>query len=146
MEHAIAENDRTHRETLLQNWRASQRPYSEKSKKKKHAFSKKIVGARGLPARLILSLGTMGWGSGRIQKFFRRRLFGKSVPKKYGPGQIKKIAEASGACGSIRLVKVALTNEKSGHMVPRGPETDQKGPKNKKNISKTRQTTRSYQP
>ena len=33
-----------------------------------------IIGARGLPARLILSLGAMGWGSGRIQKFFRRRL------------------------------------------------------------------------
>ena len=30
MEHAIAENDRTTRETLLQNWRASQRPYGEK--------------------------------------------------------------------------------------------------------------------
>ena len=33
MDHAIAENDRTPRETLLQNWRASQRPYGEKNNK-----------------------------------------------------------------------------------------------------------------
>ena len=33
MERAIAENDRTTRETLLQNWRASQRPYGNKIKK-----------------------------------------------------------------------------------------------------------------
>ena len=32
MGHSIAENDRTTRETLLQNWRASQRPYGERKK------------------------------------------------------------------------------------------------------------------
>ena len=35
----------------------------------------KEIGARGLPARLIFVLGAMGRGSGRIQKFFRRRLY-----------------------------------------------------------------------
>ena len=46
--------------------------------------------------------------------------------------KIKIFAEASGLRGSIRLVKVALTNEKSGQTDPRGPETDQKGPKSQK--------------
>ena len=41
MDHAIAENDRTPRETLLQNWLASKRPYGEKSKNS--AFSAKFV-------------------------------------------------------------------------------------------------------
>ena len=32
-----------------------------------------MIGARGFPLRLILSLGAMGWGSGQIQKLFVRR-------------------------------------------------------------------------
>ena len=48
----------------------------------------RLVGARGLPARLILSLGAMGWGSGRIQKLFRRRLFGKHVQKHSHRGKL----------------------------------------------------------
>ena len=33
----------------------------------------RMIGARGFPLRLILSLGAMGWGSGQIPKLFRRR-------------------------------------------------------------------------
>ena len=45
--------------------------------------------------------------------------------------------EPSGLRGSIRLVKVALTNEFSGQTDPRGPETDQNGTKSPKTDQKT---------
>ena len=41
MDHAIVENDRTRRETLLQNWLASKRPYRGKSQNS--AFSAKFI-------------------------------------------------------------------------------------------------------
>ena len=53
--------------------------------------------------------------------------------------------ESSGLRGWIRLVIVALTNEKSSQTVPRGPETDQNRLKKSKNGPQTRKTTRSYQ-
>ena len=106
MEHAVAENDRTTRETLLQNWRASQRPYGEE-KRKVNVFDRNrsngprapmclkagpMVGARGFPLRLILSLGAMGWGSGQLQKLFvfrRRRPAPAIFPLTHPPTKLR---------------------------------------------------------
>ena len=61
------------------------------------------------------------------------------ISKKFDPEHKKQIfAEASGLRGSIRLVKVALTNTKSGQTDPCGPDTDQTCNKQqKKKLHKT---------
>ena len=62
--------------------------------------------------------------------------FSKKSPQKIWDRQNNKNVEASGLRGSIRLVKVALTNEFSGQTDPRGPETDQNRPKSPKTDQK----------
>ena len=76
MEHAIAENDRTARETPVKNCRASERDFCDEISATRFldpltplprnpprapiSYAGIYVGVRGLPARLILSLGAMG--------------------------------------------------------------------------------------